>query len=119
MAQTSVIVVSLAMLGTLSGLAYVHANRDESRSVAAASPTVHAAVEPTTSPVEPSPAPEVREPVQPARQVATNDVPRWISDTQSNDAKTRAAAIEALANAPKSQALPALKRVLESGEPQI
>jgi hypothetical protein len=119
MAQTSVIVVSLAMLGTLSGLAYVHANRDESRSVEAATPTGHAAVEPTTSPVESSPTPEVSEPAQPARQVDTDDVTRWIADTQSNDAKTRAAAIEALANAPKSQALPALKRVLESGEPQI
>jgi hypothetical protein len=107
------------MLGTLSGLAYVHANRDESRSVEAASPPVHAAVEPTTSPVEPSPWPEVSEPAQPARQVATDDVTRWIADTQSNDAKTRAAAIEALANGPKSQALPVLKRVLESGEPQI
>ncbi len=42
-----------------------------------------------------------------------------IADTQSNDPRLRAAAIEALANAPKAQALPALERVLESGEPQV
>lgn len=58
-------------------------------------------------------------PAEPTPQITTDNVARWIADTQSNDAKTRAAAIEALANAPKAQAIPALERVLESGEPQV
>ena len=113
MAQTSVIVVSLAALGTLGGLAYMHANRDEpKRAEIVVSPAAHAAE-------EAPPAPEVSKPAEPADQITTVDVTRWVADTQSTDAKTRAAAIEALANAPKSQAVPALKRVLESGEPQV
>jgi HEAT repeat protein len=113
MAKTAVIVVSIAVLGTLSGLAYVGANRDE---------PVATAIEP--SPL-PAPAPEVIEqqaaPAQPlpTRPAETKDVARWIADTQSYDAKTRATAIEALASAPKAQAIPALERVLESGEPQV
>ena len=121
MTQTSVIVVSIAVLGTLGGLAYVHANRDEPKQVE--TPRVEAPVAAAPTPSEPEipPAPETIKPapVEPARPTTTNDVPRMIADTQSNDAKTRAAAIEALANAPKSQAVPALKRVLESGEPQV
>jgi HEAT repeat protein len=46
-------------------------------------------------------------------------IAQWISDTQSADARTRAAAIAALAQAPKAQAVPALERVLESGEPEV
>ena len=118
MAQTSVIVVSLAVLGTLSGLAYVHANREDPPS-----PEVTTSV--STAEVAPPPAPAVSEheetPTQTAspRQIANADVERWIVDTQSHDAKTRAAAIAALANAPKARAMPALERVLESGDPQV
>lgn len=46
-------------------------------------------------------------------------IAQWIKDTQSPDAKTRAAAIAALADAPKAQAMPALERVLETGEPNV
>jgi len=46
-------------------------------------------------------------------------VEQWIKDTQDSDPKIRAAAIARLANAPKSQALPALKDVLEMGEPEV
>jgi HEAT repeat protein len=120
MARTSVIVVSLTTLGTLGGLAYVHASRDEPRTAEVARPAaVHAAAETTASAVEAPPAPDVSKPAAPAPQITTDDVARWIADTQSNDAKTRAAAIEALANAPKAKAIPALERVLESGEPQV
>jgi HEAT repeat protein len=120
MAQTSVIVVSLAVLGTLSGLAYVHANRED-----AASPEMTSTAVAARTHVEAPPAPSVstqkETPAQETstRQIASADVERWIVDTQSNDAKTRAAAIAALANAPKARAMPALERVLESGEPQV
>lgn len=109
MAQTSVTVVSLAVLGTLSGLAYVHAHREDPAS-------------PEVAPPPSQPVSEQEEaPTQAAspRQVASADVERWIVDTQNIDAKTRAAAIAALANAPMTRAVPALERVLESGEPQV
>lgn len=118
MAKISVTVVTLAVLGVAGGLAYVHANRDDAVVAEppprAAAPTADESssnlVEhlPTLSQLEEAPAP-----------LATEDVARWIADTQSNDAKTRATAIEALANAPRAQAIPALERVLESGEPQV
>jgi len=121
MAQPSVIVVSLALVGILGGLAYMHASRDDD-SATRNEPKAIAAVPTTAEPTVPvtgsSPAETPAQPA-PAAPTTSTDVPRLIADTQSNDAKTRAAAIEALSNAPKSQAIPALKRVLESGEPQI
>jgi hypothetical protein len=123
-AQTSVIVVSLAMLGSLGGLAYVHAKRDDSASVERPSaaprkpvdalPALAETRQPQATPAQPSPVQP-----SPAPRITSSDVERWITDSQSNDAKTRAAAIESLAKAPMAQALPALERVLESGEPQI
>jgi hypothetical protein len=124
MMQTSVIVVSLAVLGTLGGLAYVHASREDAATTEVPSTAVPAAMESSPSHVEAA-APAVSKseqmPAQPSstRQIASADVERWIVDTRSNDAQVRAAAIAALANAPKAQALPALGRVLESGEPQV
>jgi len=50
---------------------------------------------------------------------APETVARWIADTSSADAQTRAAALAALAEAPKTQAVPVLQRVLEVGEPEI
>jgi hypothetical protein len=44
---------------------------------------------------------------------------QWIADTASGDAKTRATAIEALAEAPRAEALPVLARLLTDGEPQV
>ncbi len=120
MAQTSVIVVSLVMLGTLGGLVYVHATRDESAGgdqIVSEPATVQTA---SVSTEEPAAASAVEEPrVQPVKQAAAPDVTRLIADTQSYDAKTRANAIEALGAAPKAQAIPVLERVLESGEPQV
>jgi hypothetical protein len=49
---------------------------------------------------------------------ATGDqVARWIVDVDSTDAAKRAAAITALAHAPRAQSLPVLRRVLLNGEP--
>jgi hypothetical protein len=114
MAQTSIIVVSLAVLGTLGWLAYVHANRDQPVRV-----ETHSTAEPKPRTAEIAPTAEVIKPVAQAREITTDDVSRWIADTQNHDAKTRASAIAALAKAPKSQAVTALKRVLESGEQQV
>jgi hypothetical protein len=127
MAQTSVVMVTLTMLGTLGGLAYVHASRDSSasddatRSSTAAPTATESGRSHTEALATPAVSKPEEAPAQPpaAQQLATNDVAHWIAGTLSNDAKTRAAAIEALANAPKAQAIPALERVLESGEPLI
>jgi hypothetical protein len=48
-----------------------------------------------------------------------DDVARWIADTTSGDAQKRAAAITALSGAPRSRALPVLRNVLLSGEPEV
>ena len=112
MAHTSVIVASVVVLGTLGGLAYMRANREEPKAIE----TPHASA-PTIAKLPP--APEVTEPKEQPRPITTDDVSRWVGDTQSNDAKTRATAIAALADAPQAQAIPALKRVLESGEAQV
>lgn len=67
-----------------------------------------------------APAPPEPTPVEPATvlpvQMTTEQA---IADTTSPKARTRAVAIEALANAPRSQAIPVLERVLETGEPQV
>ncbi len=44
---------------------------------------------------------------------------QWISDVNGGDAGKRAAAITALAQAPRAQALPVLHRVLINGEPTM
>lgn len=49
----------------------------------------------------------------------TEAVARWIADTTSSDATKRATAIAALAEAPREQAVPVLRRILTSGEPQV
>src|SRR5688572_25225673 len=47
-----------------------------------------------------------------ATPAAPDDVTGWIADSTSGDAGKRAAAITALAEAPRAQALPVLGRVL-------
>jgi HEAT repeat protein len=114
MSHTPAIVVTLAVLAALSGIVYVNANREDETTVSAPQANhtetpIVAASERTETPAQPASS----------RQNTTDDIARLSADTQSNDAKTRAAAIAALASAPKAQAIPALERVLESGEPQV
>lgn len=54
---------------------------------------------------------------QPA--TAIEGVAQWIADAQSGEAAKRAAAITALAGAPRAEAVPVLGRILTDGEPQI
>jgi hypothetical protein len=49
----------------------------------------------------------------------TDDVARWIADTTSGDARKRADAITSLRRAPRAAALPVLRNVLLSGEPEV
>lgn len=132
--RPSVIVAATGMLAACGGLAYLHTSRevpaadaiatqpDEvTKTEAPAAASTNAAVastgtetqaiprsEGTTATEAPSAA------LEPRKSIA-----QWIEDTQSTDPKVRAAAIAALGDAPTAQVLPALKRVLESGEPNV
>jgi len=115
------VVAIVAMLAAAVGIAYVKTNRskpdDDNEAKTASAPVVTGA---PAKPIEAPPVATTAKPVEAVRAPSSpNDVVQWIANTQSSDAKTRADAIQALANAPKAQALPALKRVLESGEPQV
>ena len=46
-------------------------------------------------------------------------VAKWISDATGGDAVLRAKAIASLANAPREDATPVLRRILTDGEPQV
>lgn len=134
--RPSVIVVTLGLLAACGGLVYMQATR-RSPDTAAITPTSSAApsaqqtsaaaevsapnVAPSTNTAavtETSTASTTAEVTKP--QAARPDtVEQWIKDTQDSDAKIRAAAIAKLANAPQAQALPALKNVLDTGEPEV
>lgn len=49
--------------------------------------------------------------------VSADEVTRWIADANGSNAVRRAAAISALARAPRAQALPVLSHLLINGEP--
>ncbi|HYJ42731.1 MAG TPA: hypothetical protein VEW08_18220 [Steroidobacteraceae bacterium] len=79
-------------------------------------------------PAVPDPSPRVAptgamQPVVAPASVSTaaspGTVEQWIADTTSGDAAKRAAAIAALAEAPRATALPVLGRILTDGEPQV
>ena len=57
--------------------------------------------------------------VQSDAPVSDDQVSQWLKDAAGGDAGKRAAAITGLANAPVSQALPVLRRVLMNGEPRV
>lgn len=51
--------------------------------------------------------------------VTPGTVAQWIADSNGGDSARRATAIAALANAPRAEALPVLRRILTNGEPQV
>ena len=118
----------MSMLAACGGLAYLHATReqateDQARTIAA--PQSKIAAEPSRpandvpSTTEPEPSSQDETTPNKATAAPPESVAQWIKDTQSLDPKTRAAAIAALADAPKSQAMPALERVIKTGEPDV
>ncbi len=133
--RPSVIVVVVGMVAACGALLYMQAGSQSPEAAAvptaSAAPTSEQTQAATSAPNSPPstsvPAPTEAQAVssnagdapasiQPARH---DTVEQWIKDTQDNDPKIRAAAIAKLANAPKGQALPALKNVIETGEPEI
>lgn len=138
MMRPSLIVVIMSMLAACGGLAYLHTTRERAAEEAAelSQPSRAAADATELSERGASPAPNVGgaantdAAAQPApgsanttasstNAITPEMIAQWIKDTESNDARVRAAAIAALADAPKAQAMPALKRVIETGEPNV
>jgi hypothetical protein len=67
--------------------------------------------------VSAEPAPAMTHSEESSSQVTPLDsVAKWIADAFDDDPRTRAAAIAALATAPRSQVIPVLRRVLSVGE---
>lgn len=83
------------------------ANAKEPVAAAAPKAAVSAPTAPAASPTSTSAA------------TSTKTTAQWIADTSSGDAQARAAAITALAEAPRSEALPVLSRILTHGEPLV
>lgn len=133
--RPSVILVSMSMLAACGGLAYLHSTREqaaeepagvsESRPQAAAITERLAPATASSSAIAANTATAIQtapnsDQTTPTENAATPEtIAQWIKDTQSMDARARAAAIAALADAPKGLAMPALKRVLETGEPNV
>jgi HEAT repeat protein len=130
------VVVTLGMLAACGGLVYMQSARQSPESAAAA-PAESAAQSQQTqaAPGIPARATAPETTATAATETASassaaaegtkpqaarpDTVEQWIKDTEDSDAKIRAAAIAKLANAPKAQALPALKNVLDTGEPDV
>jgi hypothetical protein len=77
----------------------------------------------STPPPSPPPPDEAftatSEPAPSAAPPAAAGVSGWLVDATGDDPKARSYAISALAHAPKDAALPVLKKVLTSGDPEV
>lgn len=133
--RPSVIAAALASIATSGGLVYMQTTRES-----ATHPSVSTNERASTTSAGKS-APMVQQQITAANTDTTNrTVPtatetmptsesasapapaafaQLVKDTESPIAKERAAAIAALADAPTAQALPALKKVIEVGEPNV
>jgi hypothetical protein len=133
MMRPSVLVVAVSMLAASGGLAYLHSTQDQPEEAAVgvskparASPSTRESTASATAQTAAAAAstekqtPGSIDVSASAQPVATpENVAQWTQDTDSTDAHKRAAAIAALASAPKAQAMLVLKRVLETGEPNV
>lgn len=144
--RPSVVIATLGMLAACGGLAYFHAGRDQPSARSSEEELVQASSSGTTrvaglstadladsvgaaaagaSDTSSSPQLQSSTVADPTAVVASaqpngaDPVAQWIKDTDNADAKVRASAIAALADAPKDRALPALKKVLQVGEPNV
>jgi HEAT repeat protein len=132
--RSSVIVVSLGVAAACGGLVYMQATRQspDAAPVMTALPSAEqTGTASGTSPSQAALSSDPRASTETSRasnadaaagvpQAARPDtLEQWIKDTQSSDPKIRAAAIAKLGSAPKAQALPVLKNVLETGEPEV
>lgn len=129
MSRPSAVLVTLAAIGALAAGAYSYVTRgpdgqvpsvpEPQQPAAHGQPPRDADAATTARATLDTQSPEPRDLAEAAPIRDPASVARWIADTQSTDPKMRAAALAALAEAPKAEAVPALKRVLKVGEPQV
>lgn len=111
----NVVILSLGAAGVFAGVWYA-AGREEPADIAARAEGPAATVASVAGDPMPAATPvSMGEPPSPA----ATDVTRWVREVNHADAATRAAAIRALAGAPRAEALPVLHQVLINGEPQV
>lgn len=116
MNRNAVIVLFIAA-GVFAGVWYA-AGREEAGDSASNATSASASAPAAASTDNTAPASAV--PVAATGPIAAaTDTARWISEVNHANADTRAAAIRALADAPRAEALPVLQNVLMNGEPQV
>jgi hypothetical protein len=113
MTRSAFITMSLVGVTVAGMLAY---SLGSEREPPVAAERIHPAISDHPTPVAPPEPAHVEPTMVPPAQLTTAQA---IADTTSPDPRSRAVAIEALAIAPRSQAIPALESVLETGEPQV
>jgi hypothetical protein len=111
--------VMLGALAAVGALGYAYATRETPARANATNASVPSVPSARSTAAQPPAAVTPVEADDEAPAVSAANIGRWVSDTTSPDPQIRANAIVALAQAPKSQALPALARVLESGDPEV
>ncbi|MEJ1960604.1 MAG: hypothetical protein WDO56_03260 [Gammaproteobacteria bacterium] len=115
--------------GFIAAMGYSFVTRpDSAQRVAEPAPIATSAVPVVAAQPVPQPEPVLtvaeEQPALPAEPAATEAPPpdkmdQLLADARSDDAKKRAAAIAAMASAPKAQAVPVLQGLLISAEPQV
>jgi hypothetical protein len=118
--------IVLALVAVAIAVVYVQAARDSRgeprntvKATSAASSNAHAEPQSVTAAAS-SPTQALSNDPDKSHAVSNvKSVSQSIAETASGDPATRAAAILALASAPKIEALPVLRNVLENGEPSI
>lgn len=122
MRLVQLVIAAIALSAIATGFKYVRQDARDTESASrsagpampisgGAEPAMDAAVEAET-PIEAT-IDEAPKPLGP------DEIMQLVADTASGDARRRATAIVALVNAPKSDAIAALRRVVEGGEPTV
>jgi hypothetical protein len=112
MQRRTTLSLAITAVGAVAiGSAYIASRPDAPVAPAAASsPAPEVSAAPAMAAVNSAPV---------SAAVTPDYVANWIADSTGGDAAKRATAIAALADAPRKDALPVLRRILIDGEPQI
>lgn len=119
--RNALLMMALFALGYLGFSGYLYLMRPE-RAVEANSPSMNMAmlaVAQRSSASAESVASMSSSEADPSQSISPETIEKWLADAIGDDAKARAAAIVALATAPRAQAIPTLQKVLNRGDPQV
>lgn len=113
-----VVIVILLAVGLFAGVWYA-AGREEAGDAGAAAASTTASAPTVVVATNNAVSSTAAAASTAAVTASPTDTARWITEVNHANADTRAAAIRALANAPRAEALPVLHNVLINGEPQV